>query len=388
MATGTPVTEREAAALQRDLLTETYAELAIRLGILALFLYWSLLFVRPFISIIIWSVVLTVALYPIYDWIASLVGGRRRIAAALTTILALLVVLGPATWLVVGLIDSIRLLLERFDIAALTLPPPSESVRRWPVVGDRLFQFWELAATNIQAAIAKVMPHLRPLGTTVMHIAADAGAGTLKFLAAVIIAGFLFVPGPSLVQAVKSFARRVASQNGEVFVVLAGSTIRTVAQGVLGISALQALLAGIGLIAAGIPAASLLTAAILIFGIIQIGPTLVILPLIVWSWMSMETSAALLFTIYMICVNVLDNVLKPIVMRRGLTTPIAVIFIGLIGGTLSYGITGLFLGPIVLAVIWELTAEWIGVQASKEPKATLGTVAREGSFEPSRATND
>lgn len=372
MALGDPVTDREIATLERDRLTETYAELAIRLGTLALFLYWSLILVRPFITVMVWSIVLTVALYPIFEWIAAKLGGRRRVAAALTTALCLLIVIGPATWLVVGLIDSVRLIMERFDTMGLVLPRPSESVKRWPLVGEQLFQLWELAATNIKAALAKVIPHLRPLGNSILHIAADAGAGMLKFLAAVVIAGFMFVPGPSLVRTVKSFTRRLASQHGEDFVMLAGASIRSVAQGVIGISALQALLASIGFVAADVPAASLLTAAVLIFGIVQLGPTLVILPVIVWSWTTMDTATALLFSIYMICVNVLDNVLKPIVMRRGLKTPILVILIGLIGGTLSYGITGLFLGPIVLAVIWELATEWIGIQETKQPKTKPG----------------
>jgi predicted PurR-regulated permease PerM len=125
---------------------------------------------------------------------------------------------------------------------------------------------------------------------------------------------------------------------------------------------LQALLAGIGLIAAGIPQASLIAFAVLILGIIQIGPTIVIVPVIIWSWMTMETTSALLFTAYMVPVNLLDNLLRPIVMGRGLKTPILVILIGVIGGTLAYGITGLFLGPIVLAVIWELMVAWIKEQ--------------------------
>jgi predicted PurR-regulated permease PerM len=131
---------------------------------------------------------------------------------------------------------------------------------------------------------------------------------------------------------------------------------------VIGISVLQALLAGIGLMVAGIPQASLITFAVLILGIIQIGPTIVIVPVIIWSWMTMETTSALLFTVYMVPVNLLDNLLRPLVMGRGLKTPILVILIGVIGGTLAYGITGLFLGPIVLAVIWELMVAWIKEQ--------------------------
>jgi predicted PurR-regulated permease PerM len=132
-----------------------------------------------------------------------------------------------------------------------------------------------------------------------------------------------------------------------------------VSRGVIGISALQAFLAGIGLIAAGVPGASMITSAVLVLGIIQIGPSILIIPLIVWSWWAMEPITALLFTAYMIPVNLLDNILRPFVMGRGLPTPMLIILIGVIGGTLSHGITGLFLGPIILAVIWELLVMWV-----------------------------
>ena len=144
-----------------------------------------------------------------------------------------------------------------------------------------------------------------------------------------------------------------------MLVQIAGATIRAVARGVIGVAALQAFLIGIGLVTAGVPGASLLTLASLVLGIIQIGPTLVILPVIIWAWTAMDTTTALLFTPYMIPVNLIDNVLRPLVTGRGLDTPIIVILIGVIGGTISLGLTGLFLGPIILAVIWELLMAWI-----------------------------
>jgi predicted PurR-regulated permease PerM len=343
----------------RDQFTATSAELMIRLGILGLFLYFAFFLVRPFISIAIWSVVLTVALYPVYDRMVDLLGGARRLAAALLTLLSLLIVIGPAAWLALGLVDSLRILSERLDLSTLALPPPRETVKSWPLIGDQIYQFWELASNNIEAALAKIAPHLKPIGSSLLTIAADAGTGAIKFFIAIIIAGFLYPPAPSLVDALRRFSRRLAGGRGEEFVQLAGATIRAVSRGVIGISALQAFLAGLGLVVAGIPAASLITSAVLILGIIQIGPSIVLIPLIIWSWMAMETTTALLFTAYMIPVSLLDNALRPLVMGRGLQTPTLVILIGVIGGTISYGITGLFLGPIILAVIWELLVAWI-----------------------------
>jgi predicted PurR-regulated permease PerM len=287
------------------------------------------------------------------------------------TVLGLLVVIGPATWLVLSVIDSVGVLVDRLDTPGLTFPHPWEPIKGWPLIGEPLFQFWDLAATNAKAAVVKVTPYLKPLGTVLLGVAAGAGVGTLKFLAAVVISGFLFVPGPMLARATQSMIERVAPNNAEQFVTLAGATIRTVAQGVIGIAALQALLAGLGMMAAGVPGASLLTTGVLILGIIQIGPTIILLPLIVWSWFTMDTAPAVIFSVYMGCVSALDNVLKPLIMRRGLKTPMIVILIGLLGGTISYGITGLFLGPIVLAVIWELAVAWIDRTKMEAQQASL-----------------
>jgi predicted PurR-regulated permease PerM len=270
-----------------------------------------------------------------------------------------LVVIGPATWLLLGLIDSVRTIVDHLDLSRLSLPPPPAAVKAWPLVGEAIYQFWDLASTNVSAALAKLAPQLKPLGSSLLGIAGDAGVGFLKFLGAIVVAGFLFPGAPALAERVKKVSRRLVPTRGEELVDLAAATIRNVSQGVVGISALQALLAGIGLVASGVPAASLLTSAVLILGIIQVGPSIVLIPLVIWSWTAMETSVALLFTCYMVPVSLLDNLLRPIVMGRGLKTPMPVILLGVLGGTLAGGITGLFLGPIVLAVIWELLASWL-----------------------------
>jgi len=355
---------------KRDELVATWVDIAIRLSVLAFLLYWSFLLVRPFITIMIWSIVLTVALYPVYDVMVSYLGGRRRLAAALLTLISLLIVIGPATWLALSLIDGLRTLSDELDFSALALPPPPIAVKSWPILGEAIYQYWNLASTNLQAALAKIAPQLKPLGGFLLQIAASAGIGTVKFLAAVVVAGFLFSPAPFLVDELRLFSRRIASGRGEKFLHLAGDTIRAVSRGVIGISALQAFFAALGLYAIGIPAAGLITTMILVLGIIQIGPTIVIIPLIIWSWMSTETTTALIFTAYMIPVSLLDNVLRPLLLGRGLDTPILIILIGVIGGTISQGITGLFLGPIVLAVIWNLLMAWISDQDNTQPIST------------------
>jgi predicted PurR-regulated permease PerM len=367
-------------ARRRDQLTSTWVEIAIRIGVLGLLLYFAFLLVQPFITIAIWAIVLAVAVYPAYDRMVGWLGGRRRLAAVLLTLLGLLILLGPATWLALSLIEGISSLSHRLDAASFTIPSPPTSVKEWPLIGPPIYQFWELASTNLQAAVAKVAPQLRPVGGSLLAIAAGAGTGALQFVIALIVAGFLFPPAPTLVDALNRFSRRLASDRGEAFVQITGATIRAIARGVIGVAALQSFLIGCGLVVAGIPGASLLTLACLllgiiqigpavvifpVLGIIQIGPALIIFPVIIWAWTAMDTVPALLFTVYMIPVNLLDNVLRPLVMGRGLGTPIVVILIGLIGGTISLGLTGLFLGPIVLAVIWELLVAWIRERESE-----------------------
>ena len=173
--------------------TATWVELTIRLGVLALLLYWSFVLVQPFITIAIWSAVVTVALYPVYEKLVALFGGRRRLAAAVLTIFNLLLVLGPATWLALGLIDKVFARSpENPNVSTLMLPPPPETIRTWPLVGEPIFQFWQLASTNLSAAFAKIAPQLRPVGGSLLRIAAEAGGNVIKFIIAIVVAGFLF----------------------------------------------------------------------------------------------------------------------------------------------------------------------------------------------------
>jgi predicted PurR-regulated permease PerM len=352
------VSELEEASARRRSNGE-FIELAVRLGLLGFLIYWSYVLVRPFLPILVWSIVLAVALAPVHAWLAARLGGRRGVAAALVTILMLLVIIGPAAWLAVSLIDTLRSIADRVASESLVIPSPPASIRSWPLIGAQIFDLWQLASTNLASALGRIAPHLKPFGSVLLGMAGSAGTGLLIFLASVIIAGFLFVPGPSLVRGVKVFSAHVVSQRGEEFVALAGATIRTVSRGVIGVSVLQALLAGIGFILADVPAAGLLTFLVMTLGIIQIGATPIIIPAIIWSWMTMDTTAAVLFTAYMLPVNLVDNVLRPLIMGHGLRTPMLVILIGVLGGTIAHGILGLFVGPVILAVAWELLVAWI-----------------------------
>jgi predicted PurR-regulated permease PerM len=334
-------------------------QLVVRLALLAFLLYWSFVLVRPFIPMLAWSIVLTVALYPLYDWLATNLGGRPKLAAAIITVISLLIIIGPVMWLGVGLIEGLQELAGQLGAGTLAIPSPPEGVKAWPLVGPKVYELWNQASSNIGAALRQIAPHLKPLAGPVLAFAGSAGVGTLKFVLSVVLSGFLFIYGPGLVEGTRRIQAQVMTQRNEDFVALAGLTIRTVSQGVIGVAVLQSLLAGIGLKLAGVPHAGVLAFAVLVLAILQIGSAIVLLPVIVWIWATKDFGVALPLTAYLLVVGFADNVVKPMLMGRGLNTPMLVIFIGVLGGMVAHGILGLFVGPIILAVAWQLMMAWI-----------------------------
>ena len=338
---------------------EDLIQLAIRLGLLAFLIYWTFVLIRPFVPILAWSIVLAVALYPVFNLLSRLLGGRPRLAAAILTVVNLGIVIGPATWLGLSAVEGVKDFAANLGAGNLVVPSPPDGIRNWPLIGPQLFELWNQASNNIRAALREVAPHLKPLAGTMLGLAGDAGVGTLKFLLSVALAGFLFPYGSQLVAAGRSFLYRIVPEQSEHFLELAGTTIRAVSQGVIGVAIIQSLLAGIGFKLAGIPGAGLLAFMVMILTIVQIGAAIVMVPVIIWVWIDKDFTTALLLTVFLGIVGILDNILKPLLMARGLTTPTVVILVGVIGGTLAHGIVGLFIGPIILSVAWELTVAWI-----------------------------
>ena len=340
----------------RTTLSATTIDLVIRLAFIALLGYLSFHTIAPFLRIGVWSAILAVALYPLFDWLARRV--RPHVAAVLVTVLSLMIILGPVTWLGFGMIVGVGSLVAGLDAGQMAVPLPPEAVKEWPIVGERLHQLWSLAATNMKVALTEMAPMLKPLGGKLLDIAQGALLGMFELIVSIVVAGFLFTRGPQFVDALGGFLGRVLSLRGKELVQLAGTTIRNVSRGVVGIALLQAFLAGAGFLAAGIAAPGVLAFLTLLLGIVQIGPGILLIPVVVWSWTAMDTTKALIFTAYMIPVGLLDNVLRPVLMARGLSTPMPVIVVGVIGGTMSYGIVGLFFGPIVLSVAWAVIVAW------------------------------
>ena len=260
-----------------------------------------------------------------------------------------------------ALIENLSSIAARISEGTVTVPPPPPYVADWPIIGNKLFSFWQAASVELGRTLASIKPQLEEAARKLLGLVGIIGLGVLQFTVAIIIAGFTYSRAAAIQDSLKIFAARAAPQMGEDFVDLVGGTVRGVARGVVGISLIQAILFGIGALVAGIPLTGLWTFVALILAIVQIGPGLVIIPVIIFAWNSMETVSAAILTAYMVPVMLLDNVLKPIVMGRGLPVPMLVIFIGVIGGTMVHGLIGLFVGPIVLSLGYELGRAWIAM---------------------------
>jgi predicted PurR-regulated permease PerM len=360
-----------APSLGSQSLDARVTDLIIRLIVVGFFAYLSLTLLAPFFIVVVWAVILAVALYPAFAWLRTLLGGRGGLAATLITLLGVGLIVVPLGAITINVADTTLELIADFENQTVTVRRPPESVREWPVIGERVHAAWSLASTNLEAAVKRFGPPLLEAAGAVVGKIAGVGFGMLGFAVSVLVAGFLFVPGPRLGGAIKTFASRIAAERGAHFVDLAAATIRNISRGVIGVALLQAFLTGLILSVFGIPAAGVFAFLVLLFCIVQIGPVPVVLPLIIWAWTTKDTGSALLLTLLLVVIPVIDNVLKPILMARGLSTPMLVILLGVIGGTVSYGLIGLFLGPILLGIFYELLMTWVG---SRGP----GVDARQG----------
>ncbi|MEF0942955.1 AI-2E family transporter [Rhizobium sp. BR 362] len=330
----------------------------IRLGVVGLFAYWSFTIVAPFILIIAWAAILAVALFPLFELLRRLLGRRGITAAALLVIACLTIVIAPLAAILVSFADGTRALLTGLKEGTIALPSAPESVKAWPYVGERVFEIWNYAIANFTAMLKQFQEPIRGAASVILEKTAALGSGVLSFIASVLLCGFFLVAKQQMTSAVNVVVARIAGSRGTDFVRLASMTVRNVSRGVIGIALLQTLLCGIILVLFDVPARGALTFTIFIVCIIQIGPGIVLLPLVIWAWFTWEFTNALLFTMLAVPVAILDNILKPILISRGLSTPMPLILLGVIGGALAHGLVGLFLGPVVLGVFYDLFVAW------------------------------
>jgi predicted PurR-regulated permease PerM len=274
--------------------------------------------------------------------------------------LALFVILLlPTVMLADTLVNTVQLLAKKLQAGTLEVPPPPAGLAAWPLIGEPLHTFWRAASENLGVALKPVAPQLQALGAWLVGSAARAGLGILQFLAAIIIAGVLLAYTQLGARTARTLGTRLAGEQGTDYINLAEATVRSVARGILGVALIQSLLAGLGFLFVGIPGAGLWAFIALFLSVIQVGVVPVTLPAVIYVFATADTGVAVIFLCWNIFISAIDNLLKPMLLGRGVKVPMFVIFVGSIGGFIALGIIGLFTGAVVLALGYKLFMAWL-----------------------------
>jgi predicted PurR-regulated permease PerM len=334
-------------------------EATVRIALVALLVAWCFQIVRPFIVPVVWGIIIAVAIHPTYGRLESLFGGRRAIAAIFCSVLMLAVLVVPTVMLAGTVAESARRLAAELGGGSISIPAPPQDIAGWPVIGEPLDRFWRLASENLEAALGEIRPQVAAFGHWFLSTATGLGLGVLQFVVAIIIAGVLLAHAQGGGRAANAIATRFAGEKGKDYAALGQATVRSVARGILGVALIQSLLAGLGFLAVGIPGAGLLALVCLLLAVVQIGPAVVLIGTVIYVFSTADTITAVVFMIWSLFVGVLDNILKPILLGRGVKVPMVVIFVGAIGGFLAYGIIGLFVGSVILALGFTLFKAWL-----------------------------
>ncbi|MEN8641119.1 AI-2E family transporter [Pseudomonas sichuanensis] len=344
-------------------------DVLIKAGLVAALVLFAYRVFQPFLDLMLWAVILAVTLYPLHGRIKRLTGMREGYAATLVVVLLLLVLLVPIYLVVASIIESIDSLTNLVKSGAWQVPPPPDSVAGWPLIGPRLHDVWLAASQSLSSVLANQASNLKSAALAVLGAAASAGGALLMFIGAIIIGGVIMAFGENGQRAALRIAMRVSGEErGKPIAKLCTSTIRAVAQGVIGIAFIQMLLIGVGFVVKGVPAAGMLAIVILILGIAQAPATLVTLPVIGYVLYSEGFSlVTIVFAVYTFVAGLADNVLKPLLLGRGVDVPMPVVLIGALGGMVVQGIIGLFLGPVILAVTYNLFWQWVDQQVPARP---------------------
>ncbi len=347
-------------------------EAAIRIGVIAVLVLWVFRIIAPFLSPILWGIIIAVAAYPSFRWLSRGLGERDGLAATLFALLMLLLLIAPTVWLTDSLIDSAQYAAARIDEDTLAVPTPPDAVAEWPIIGERVHRTWSLAHSNLEKALERVEPQLKAVSVWLLGSAASAGKGVLLFAFSIIIAGVLLANAQAAAGFSSRLFVRLAPETGKNFSRLAETTIRSVATGVIGVAIIQTLLLSIGFVVADVPAAALLASICLLLAVLQLPLSILVIPVIVYVWMTDTTLTAVLFTIWSVPAMVSDNVLKPILLGRGTDAPMLVILLGAFGGFVLDGIIGLFTGAVILVLASELFRAWLHAHDEARPASEGG----------------
>jgi predicted PurR-regulated permease PerM len=344
------------SSASRDITRVTFAVLFISALIAASF--WIF---KPFLTSFIWATIIVIATWPVLLKLQSWFWQKRGLAVMAMTVILLLVIVIPLTLAISSIIDSAEKVTEwSKSIGTLTFPAMPEWVGKIPIIGKRIADNWQqYSALPPEELSARLSPYAKNAISWFLAKAGSVGMMILQFLLTVIISAILYANGETAASGVRKFARRLAGPKGDETAVLAGKAVRGVALGVVLTAIIQSVLAGIGLAITGIPAAALLTAVIFILCIAQIGPTIIMILSIIWLFYNGQTLWGSVLIAWSIPVVLVDNVIRPVLIKRGADLPLLLIFAGVIGGLIAFGVIGLFIGPVVLAVSHVLLKAWV-----------------------------
>jgi predicted PurR-regulated permease PerM len=339
-----------------DLARTTLAVLFIGILIAACFMV-----MRPFLSALIWAAMIVIATWPMFIKLQARLGGRRWLATTVMIVLLLLVLIIPVGYAVLTILDKTDEITGWIkSIPNLKIPPAPEWLHKIPMVGQWAVDHWEKFATTSPQELSKlVSPYATKSVTWFASHAGNFGLLVLHFLLSVGISGVLYTHGETAAAGIRSFARRLAGEQGDAVAVLSAKAIRGVALGIVITAMVQSSLGGIGLFFAGVPAAVLLTAVMLILCILQIGPGLILVPATIWLFWSGQHITGSIFAVWTILCCTIDSVLRPVLIKKGADLPMLLIITGVFGGLISFGIIGLFIGPVILAVTYTLLRAWV-----------------------------
>ncbi|MEE1673487.1 AI-2E family transporter [Agarivorans aestuarii] len=340
-------------------------EAAIKIGLLFLLAAWCIDIVRPFITPVIWAMILAVALNPLYLKLKNVVG-KGGVAASIIVLVFLAIILIPGVKVTTAAIDSLAVVAKQVQEGSFEIPPPSNSIKSWPLIGEKVHAQWSLAASDMQRYLGTYATQVGDVAGKVIAFAGGLIGGLLMFCFSVIIAGVFMANGEKVVLGAQALANALAGKHGGYLTNLASNTIQSVAKGVLGVAVIQATLLSIGFFAVGVPGAAVWSVLVLVLAIAQLPPFLVVLPIVIYVFNHESTLVAGVFAVWSILAGFSENVLKPLLLGRGVDVPMLVILLGSLGGMLMSGFVGLFLGAVVLAVSYRLLVAWLELNSKEQ----------------------
>ena len=337
-------------------------DVLIRAGLIIAMAMLCYQVLSPFLTLMVWALILAVALYPLHQFLASKMGGKQGLATTLLVVIGIVLIGAPTAMLMSSLGDSVQQLVHDVQNNALKIPAPRPGVEQWPVVGKRIHDVWSKAHADLPALVQSMQPKVGELAKTALGFVAGIGGGLLQFLASFIIAGIIMAFGQSASRGSRAiFERIIGHARGGELAELSTATIRAVAQGVIGVAFIQAIIVGLALLLAGVPWAGVLAVVVLVLGIAQVPALIVTLPVIVYIWWSGNygNAAAIAYTVVLFLSGMADNVLKPLMLGRGVDAPMPVILLGALGGMAAAGILGMFVGATLLTLGYQLFMGWV-----------------------------